>query len=388
MRGWRVGRFLPVIALAISCSSGPGAPGPGASKPTPISGPAVTGTAVDSSGRIEAGATVVLSVVLTQAEQDERAQVEEGSLGFACIKPGDCTAPSTTGQTAGDGAFEVAMPTGVYAATDPIAVTVVAQRGESARVATTVQVPRPQGRPRLDAGRIPIAAATPTLRRTPTSNRLVMPRTVAHVDSVTVTMSRADRADDPFVPKPPTMDVSAGYDPRMAEDSLVLLDGRQSGSDGVRSYELSASLVVPGGAVPPSRGSDCYLKGSRGERSTQRPCRLTDGDLDRPWKPGDDPPCTTNPCRGLQLRDVTVVLPRPVRVHLIVVRGCGDTCRVAISTDGRSFGAWHDAGQSGPDEVFVLGPGLLPTGVPIRAVRVETAGGGFFYGLREVSVFG
>jgi hypothetical protein len=216
-----------------------------------------------------------------------------------------------------------------------------------------------------------------------------MPTTPAADGVVSVVLSRADpSADEQFVQRPPTTDVSGGYDPRLVEDGQVLLVGTQRGRVHGSPAQFSASLVTSGNTVPLSRGASCSVEGSRGQRIRQHPCALTDGVLDASWAPTDDPRCADGPCPGrLQHdhRDVTVVLDRPVDARLVVVRGCGWQCRVGVSRDGRTFGWWREASTSaGPDDLFV---DRLHVG-RIVAVRVETDTGGFFAALREVSVFG
>jgi hypothetical protein len=382
-----------LVALTAGCAGGPGDAGntpvlrgPVPPTPTPVAGPAVIGRVQDTTARSAGGATVVITVLLSKEERDERNLKSAASLGLGCLDAVGCTSPTTVGRVAMNGAFALAMPTGTFAATDPIAVTVVDERSPSARVATMVRVPRRGGATRLDAGLIPIAARPATLRRSPVRDALVMPAVAASTGPPTVEMSRAERERDAqFVQRPPTTDVSGGYDPRLVEDGMVLLAGRQSGSWGGRSFEFSASLVTTGVAVPASRGASCYVEGGRGQRIVQHPCGLTDGVLDQRWSLQDDPRCSAGPCRGpyqQHVRDTTVVLAAPVRAGLLVIRGCGDTCRVGVSTDGKSFGSWREAGEDSPDGVFAVRPGRV-----IVAVRIETATGGFFDSLREVSVF-
>jgi hypothetical protein len=80
---------------------------------------------------------------------------------------------------------------------------------------------------------------------------------------------------------------------------------------------------------------------------------------------------------------VTLALAPPVGADLLVVRGCGFTCTVRLSADGTSFGPPTGPADDALGDTYVL---PLPT-APGAAVRVETATGGFFDSLREVSVF-
>jgi hypothetical protein len=378
--------------LAVSgCATGPGDAGdipvdrgPVPSHAVAVDGPAVTGRALDTAGRPAAGATVVVTIDLSGSERAARNMKSFASLGLACFDETGCTTPTSSGRVAGDGRFVIAAPHGDVDRRDGLVVTVVAARGADARVATTVRVDRRRDGSG-DAGTVVVAAGRPLLRRTPGNSRLVMPP-VGVAATTVVRMSRAEPVDggSQFVERSPGTDVSGGFDPRMVEDGLVLLTGSQTGRVRGRAAGFSASLVTSGDTVPPSRGAGCYVLGSRGQQLRQQPCGLTDGILDDTWSPRDDPRCADGPCKGARdHRDSTVVLDRPMRVGMIVVRGCGFGCRVAVSTDGKRFGFWRAAPSGSTDDVFV--DRIDVSGVV--AVRVRTYTGGFFSSLREVSVF-
>src|SRR5436305_1205620 len=115
MRRSRIAGFAPVVALlAAGCAGGPGDAanlpirhGPVPPTPSHVAGPAVTGTVRDSAGRVEAGATVVVTVVLTKAERDERNLKSAATLGLGCLDEVGCTSPTKIGLAARNGAFEV-----------------------------------------------------------------------------------------------------------------------------------------------------------------------------------------------------------------------------------------------------------------------------------------
>jgi hypothetical protein len=165
-----------------------------------------------------------------------------------------------------------------------------------------------------------------------------------------------------------------------------MLVSHQSGTVHSLPAEYSSSLVVTGHVIPGSRGADCVVEDSRGGALPQHPCGLTNGILDQQWQPQDDPACADGPCPGTPQgdhRDVTVVLPKPTSATLLVVRGCGFTCQVQVSTDGKNFGPLSGAQQDSVESAYVQ---QLP-GLPVAAVRVQTDTGGFFDSLRQVSVF-
>jgi hypothetical protein len=191
---------------------------------------------------------------------------------------------------------------------------------------------------------------------------------------------------DPPVIAGSQITVTNGYDQRVEEDEQLLLTTTQIGVQGGRRAIFSSSLAIKNPRlVPVSRGAGCAVEGSRGQQITQHPCGLTDGILDNDWSAKDDPRCSRGPCRGrLQHdhRDVTIVFRHLIRGDLLVVRGCIE-CSVLTSADGRHF-----AGESPPP--VAIGDDILVRsldGLLVKAVRVQTATGGFFSSLREVSLW-
>jgi len=181
-------------------------------------------------------------------------------------------------------------------------------------------------------------------------------------------------------------DVSSGFDYRLLEDGKAMLVSHQTGSVAGLPAEYSSSLVVTGHTIPGSRGAGCAVEDSHGGALPQHPCGLTNGALDQEWQPQDDPACNDGPCPGTlqnEHRDVTVLLAKPLAATLLVVRGCGFTCQVQVSADGKNFGPFSGPPEDSSDSEYVE---ALP-GLPVAAVRVETATGGFFDSLQQVSVF-
>jgi hypothetical protein len=241
-----------------------------------------------------------------------------------------------------------------------------------------------------DVGTIPLATSAGSVVAQGGVNRYVPAVMPGASGAPGVTMSRAAlvAGGDQFVVEDPVQDVSAGYNPQLVEDGRVLLASTTIGSVELAPAVFTSSLLVEGALVPPSRGAPCSVEGSTGQSIAQQPCGLTNGMLDSPWPLHDDPLCQQGPCPGTaqnQARDVTVTLSHPIRSGLIVVRGCGFTCQVAWSADGTTFGSWRQAPQDGGTGVVFVVP--VPDQM-VAAVRVQTATGGFFTALRQVSVWG
>jgi hypothetical protein len=267
--------------------------------------------------------------------------------------------------------------------------TILEQDGAKGRVATTVTLPYADH----------VGADVGTIALAPNAGSIVsgaglshyVPAPVLGADGVSgISLSRAAEvgAADQFVVQSPSQDVSAGFDPRLVEDGRVLLVSTTDGYVETAPAVFTSSLLLDGSLVPPSRGATCSVQGSTGQQIVQHPCGLTSGMLDTEWVPQDDPICRQGPCPGSvqdRWRDVTVNLAHPIRASLIVVRGCGFTCQVAWSSDGSVFGSWRQAPQDGGTGV------TFSVAVPdevVSAVRVQTATGGFFTSLRQVSVWG
>lgn len=93
------------------------------------------------------------------------------------------------------------------------------------------------------------------------------------------------------------------------------------------------------------------------------------------------------PCPGTTQkdhRDIYVTLADPVRATLLVVRGCGVTCTVQVSSDGRHFRDLPAPDSAAGTDGFYVQP---LSGAPVRVVHVRTSTGGSFIKLREVSLF-
>jgi hypothetical protein len=386
-----VATFVTSLLVA-GCATDPGDAGnipvdqgPVPAHPAPVDGPAVTGRAFDTAGQPAAGATVLAWIDLNGGERLGRNWMSFTSFGLACLTDVECTVPTEFGRVAADGRFALEAPQGEVDRRDDLVVMVVAARGDEARVATTVRVDRHRNGSG-DAGTVTLAAGSPQVRRSDHTIRLEMPSVGSPTSGTRVRMARAQLVDGQYVEDGTATPVSGGLDSRVIEDGQVLLTGVQEGRVRDRRAAFSATIVTSGATVPPTRGEGCYVLGSRGQRIKQQPCGLTDGILDEQWRPRDDPRCKRGPCKGRAQhdhRDSTVVFDRPLDVGLVVVRGCGFTCRVGLSTDGRTFGYWREAGTSSPDDVFI-------DKIQVRhvvAIRVETATGGFFSSLREVSAF-
>jgi hypothetical protein len=183
-----------------------------------------------------------------------------------------------------------------------------------------------------------------------------------------------------------TAQSAASVDGRVLEDTAgrVVLSGgskdRIEGSDvtlGWRSPGLPYASTAGG---PPSRGSLCTF-GTAADAPAQQACPLTDGDLSNkqthpsacptPASSGASPPA--GGCTRLDL--VTILLPRPLRPDLIVLRGCGTGCPVSTSPDGKRF---RPAGTASGGYATLRLDRRTTTAIRIRVARDE---------LREVSVW-
>lgn len=353
--------------------------------PPPVSGPAIRGSATDTRGRPAAGASVTVTKVLRTGERLSRDTKAWMTLGLGCLDAQGCSAPTQHAVVAADGRFAIPVPQGITER-DGLAVTVLASRGEDARVQTTLTLPASANSGQT-VQNVPLAAEAPTLERAGDREFLRPPAVPGAAADLSVTLRQlAAPGHGTAAVISAEIDASRGFDQRVLEDGRGLLVSRQTGAVAGLPAQYSTSLVVTGRSVPPSRGAGCVIEGSRGQDLVQQSCGLTDGDLDDAWKPQDDPACVDGPCPGaLQSshRDVTVLLPHRLNATLLVVRGCGFTCRIQVSPDGRTFGSAYGPPEGDTSDLYVL---PLPGG-PVAAVRVETATGGFFDSLREVSVY-
>ncbi|HEY2214578.1 MAG TPA: hypothetical protein VGH31_05940 [Acidimicrobiales bacterium] len=378
--------LLSGCSVGINAGDTPTLTGPIPARPTPLAGPTIRGAAVVG-GRAAAGATVIVTTVLQADEVAGRGLKAAATLGIGCLDQVGCSSPTSEGRVAQNGRFILAVPKGGHR-DDGLSVTVLDQRGKVGRAATSVLLPSPD-RKGADIGSLVLAGSAGTvISRDNLSHYMaaVVPGQAGRPD-ITMARAVATSTGDQFVTEDPVQDVTSGFDPRLVEDGRVLLASTATGTMAGHQAIFTSSLVFDGDLVPPSRGAACSVEGGEGQPIDQHPCGLTSGLLDTDWVVHDDPACREGPCPGTaqdQVRDVTVRLAHPVQANLIVVRGCGFTCQVALSSDGRTFGAWRQAPQAAGTAVVFADQ--VPD-QPVVAVRVQTATGGFFTSLRQVSVW-
>jgi hypothetical protein len=238
---------------------------------------------------------------------------------------------------------------------------------------------------------VPLAGALALLRPSGHQLQVVMPavKGATATGPTTVTVSQLPADGDVTTAKTDLTESPVGlpFDLRIGEDSRLLIDAMQPARIGHYDAALSATRVLAGDTVPASRGAPCTVTDSSGKPRKQRPCGLTDGALGMPWQLDDDPRCADGPCPGTAQhdhRDVLITLSRSVRATLLVVRGCAFTCAVTVSADGKHFRDLPAPPAGTSTQGFYVQP---LSGARVRFVRVRTATGGFFTGLREVSVF-
>lgn len=381
-----IGLAMVVIAVAgcaqtttagqIPATTPPSVPAHAAAVP----GRSMSGVVTDTSGHPLPGASVVITVALSGSEQAVRAVGAFSTAGIFCLL--GCSAPHDSGYAARDGSFAVSLP-GANPEHDDYRLTVALARG-SARVATSVVLPWGAGS--ISGANVQLAGGSPRLRAVG-HHRWVLPPTLpARYGAAGFDAALQAETGSPPVADGQQLTVTGGYDARVVEDERLLLTTVQTGHEGNLPAVFSSSLEVRGNDVPPSRGATCVVTGSSGQPVPQPTCGLTDGVLDSDWQPVDDPRCADGPCPGTAQhdhRDATVVLRKPVRADLLVVRGCLG-CSVSTSSDGRNFSTVATAPFGGADDLLVQ----VLHGQRVVAVRVQTDTGGFFDRLREVSVFG
>jgi hypothetical protein len=407
-----------LVLLAGGCSDRGGDAGsaapvdPSAVPPTAaeVTGPAIRGTVRTPDGAAVPGARVEVTLVRTKEERRGVGIGAAFSLGLTCIvdKRG-CRAPHRDGVSASDGTFAIAMPVNNGDPPIGVAVSVVATAAGTraddtsaddtgaddtgadgtSRVGTTVVLPAKAAKgAEVD---VPVAAGALRLVRGGNDLRVRMPAVPGARPSGAVAVSLTQLAKDGDVSAATTdfseTTVGLPFDVRLAEDSRLLVTARQAARLRGMEATLSATNVLAGGAVPVSRDAPCSLTDSRGKARPQKPCGLTDGTLGSPWAPDDDPRCAQGPCPGTvqdDHRDVVVRLARAVPAKLLVVRGCGFTCVVSVSSDGKRYRELPAPDSASSTDGFYV---QKLSGLPVRSVRVRTATGGFFLKLREVSVF-
>jgi hypothetical protein len=338
----------------------------------------------DTVGRPVAGATVLVEVEQSGAEQAVNVMKALSSVGVFCAIGGGCTQPRNSGYSARDGSFVVPVPRN-NPEHDAYSVTVAVARGSAVRVATSVSLPR-SARRGMQVDAVVVAARSPVVVTRGHRSRVIAPPLPAKFHAGQYAAYLNTETGMPPVIAGSQVTVTNGFDPRAEEDERLLLTTTQVGTQrGLRTIYSSSLETRNVRLVPPSRHASCYVEGSRGQRILQHPCGLTDGALDTDWTPKDDPRCSRGPCPGdLQRdhRDVTAVLPHAIRAGLLVVRGCIN-CIAMTSTDGRHF---FSAGQEpfGAIDDILVQP---LDGRRIRAVRIQTDTGGFFTSLREISLW-
>jgi hypothetical protein len=397
--------LLTALLLAGCVDSGPNAedttpvdPGSVPATAPVVDGLAFRGTVRNTAGDAVPGARVTVTLLRSKEERSSIGVGAAFSLGLSCFadKRG-CKAPTSEGVSAGDGTFAVKIPTNNGAAPVGVALSAVAPVGANGddRVGTTVTLPAKAAA----GGTFDVPVASEPLKLTLDKEWMVaghnlkvaMPATRQARPSgpVTVTLTQlpaegnVSAATADFTETP----VKLPFDLRIAEDSRLLVSAHQSAKIGDRPVTLSATSVAVGTAVPASRGAPCRVTDSKGKALAQQPCGLTDGILGSPWTPNDDPACSQGPCPGTAQndhRDIYVTLPTAVKATLLVVRGCGFTCTVMVSSDGKTFRELPAGDNtSGTDGFYVQ----TLSGAPVKVVHIRTATGGFFSKLREVSVF-
>jgi hypothetical protein len=357
-----------------------------------VDGPALSGTVRDAAGKPVPGATVTVTLLRSKAE---RASVGIGaafSLGLTCFtEKRGCRAPTSHGTVAQDGSFAVAMPTNNGDPPVGVAIGVVglSSPGDAeSRVGTTLELPA--GAAHGATVNVPLAAAPAQLRTHGTELQLTMPKvagaTATGATTVTVTQLPAEGDVSGATTDLTATPVKLPFDLRIGEDSRLLVAATQPAKVGRYRATLSATRVIAGDTVPGSRGAACTVTDSQGKPRKQRPCGLTDGALGIAWTPDDDPKCAAGPCPGTAQHDhrtVLITLRKPIKATLLVVRGCGFTCTVTVSSDGRYFRDLPAPQSSGTSGFYVQ----KLSGGPVRYIRLQTATGGFFTSLREVSLF-
>lgn len=329
------------------------------------------------------GASVTVRVDLSGGEEAFRAFKAIASLGLGCLDQEGCSTPTAATRTGDDGRFVSRVPSGGKP-TNRLVVTVVSPVPGGAEMITSVTYPT-SARKGAALGTIVVPVKGVTLGGS--GRRLTVSAPVlsgARLDAVTVTMLAASRGPDGrLVAGATLMDASKGFDPLLVEDARVLLRSQARGTIDGRPVVVSGTLLYNGNHVPASRGASCRVTGSRGQAIVQDPCGLTDGDLTHAWDLKDDPRCVDGPCAGTvqnDHRDTYVTFARAIPARLLVVRGCGFTCTVSVTTS-RGTRALADPSDFGDVYTADL------DGTPLTAVHLRTATGGFVSRLQEVSAF-
>ncbi len=357
-----------------------------------VEGPAFTGSVRDAAGKSMPGAAVVVTLLRSTAERSQIAVGAAASLGMTCLfNARGCKAPTERRNSALDGTFAVPLPKNNGDAPVGAAITVVASVGAAAygtRVGTTLLLPaKDAGGTEID---VPVAAAPLQLKRSGTRLNVTMPavKTAKATDAASLTVSQLTAEGDVsgVTTDLTGTDVTLPFDLRLAEDSRLLLNVTQSARIGKREGRLSATRILTGDVVPASRDAACSVTDAKGKQRKQAECGLTDGILGTSWTPDDDPRCAQGPCPGTAQKDhrnVLITLPKAVAAKFLVVRGCGFTCTVTVSADGKRYRDLPEPKNSGTSGFYAQ----PLSGASVRYIRIRTATGGFFTSLREVSLF-
>jgi hypothetical protein len=343
-------------------------------------GPAMTGTVRDAYGHAVPAAQVTVTLMRSTGERSEIGLEATFSLGLSClVEKRGCQAPTSTGTSAADGSFAVPMPTNNGATPVGVGLSAVAALADAARVGTELVLPATdRNGAKVD---IPIAAKSMSPEHHGTAMTVTMPPVVGAITTapseLTVTQLAANGTTADATTDFSQTKVHQPFDTRLAEDSRLLLTGRQTARINGSDAMLSATQIVTGDAVPISRGAACSLTDSEGKARPRHPCGLTDGVLGASWTPDDDPACAKGPCPGTAQhdhRDMLITLPRSVTARLLVIRGCGFTCSVTVSADGKTYRDLPAPGSQTVQGFYVQ----MLSGKPVRYVRVRTAIGAFF----------
>ena len=311
--------------------------------------------------------------------------------GLGCFDVVGCTAPTSEGRVAQDGRFEVAVPKG-QTEQDDLSLTILGQHGIDRTGghhgdASLCRPPRGRRRDHSTGRQRRLAdqrqPASPTTSPAPVLGASGIPA-VTHVQSGRASAARQNSSWS----QSPAQDVSSGYDPRVVEDGrgLARRHGRWVRRDGSRRLHVELAGRAAR-SIPPSRGAPCVGRGQRGPADRTASLRIDQRDARhrvdpstttrsvvrapapappeprarRDGRPGPSDPGDAHSGPGMRLH-----LPGRVehrRRHLRIV---------APGSPGR-----RHRESSSP----------LPSLVrSVTAVRVQTATGGFFSSLRQVSV--
>ncbi len=178
---------------------------------------------------------------------------------------------------------------------------------------------------------------------------------------------------------------STRFDPRVLEDSTgtMRVIGKVNSVDVSDVLGDEVAVALRSGSreyaspldAPPSRGKSCSVLDAQGRPVTQAPCRLTDGDFGKEFRPVvcvNSNDCT-EPVHRVAMIDMGAAGP----VDLMVVRGCRHGgCRVEVSSDAKR---WRMAGLTAEEQAAISTAGE-------RSARYVRVSGSVDF-LTEVSVW-